>query len=527
MNRKNFMQVFILLAMLCYFPFAVFGQGDLKTTELNVFKNGTYFVVKEGNVSIIDGVAKMELPPSPLLGTFWLSCSKEISINKLVFISDTLKRSRYARSITDLIKANKGKKAKLTYRLDEKNIGDITGTIQDYFVLSGLVKVKTGDGKTAYFPANDVKQLFIDDIPSETITGDSTAYLARIEFNRSPRDTRLKLVYMQAGIQWFPTYNIKIINEKELQLELRALVENFAEVVKDASLTLTVGDPNYKYGRTIEQFATPYLTNIGGGQAYNPFSSYQWQNTLNAAAPMARGMVESADKGYVDYQTYETEGEKTGDLYMYNLGKVTIPKNSKASFQVFSQKIPYRDVYKVGLGDVVNYYNNRTIYNDPERKFEVYHSLKLTNTTKDPFTTAPAFVMDEELRPLAQDEVKYTPLGGTVSVNLSKSLDIIVKNNEEEKNREERAKTIDKHSYTKVIITGSIDVMNTLNKKITINADKFINGKITEVSHNGKIIVQPVNNPLNPYTRAEWEVELEKNEKKTITYTYEVYIMVY
>jgi hypothetical protein len=503
------------------------GQQEMRTTELNVFKNGTYFVVKEGNLPIDNSVAKLELPPSPLLGTFWLTSAKEVSINRLVFITDTLKKNRPARNMTDLLKSNKGKKGKVVYRLDEKYTGEVAGTLQDYFSTSGLVKIKSIDGRTVYLPSSDIRQVIIDENPSETISGDSTAYMARIEFNRSPKDARLKLVYMQAGVQWFPSYNIKVLNDKELQLELRALVENFAEVVKDAQLTLTVGDPNYKFGRNIEQFATPYLTSIGTGMAFNPFAAYQWQNTYNAAPAMQESLAKGDQAVYNDYQVYETAGEKTGDLFMYDLGKVTIPKNSKASFQVFSQKIPYYDVFKVSLTDVVNYSNNLSIVNDPEHKFDVYHSLKLTNTTKNPLTTAPVFVMDEELRPLAQDEIKYTPLGSNVSVNLSKSPDIVVKNNEEEKNREERAKTINKHTYTKVSIQGTIDIVNTLDKKITVNADKSVNGTLVEVSDNGKIISKPTYNAINPYTRAEWEITLEKNEKKSITYTYEVYIMAY
>lgn len=527
MNIRRLLQVFFLYFVVLFTAIPAFCQQDLKTTELNVFKNGTYFIVKEGNLLIDNYVTKLELPPNPLLGTFWLTSSREISINKLVFITDTLKKTRPARTITDLLKSNKGKKARLIYRLDEKNISDISGTIQEVFTSSGLVKIKTADGKTAYLPSTDIKQLFVDENPSENITGDSTAYMARIEFNRNTKDTRIKLVYMQAGIQWFPSYNIKILNDKELQLELRALVENFAEIVKDAQLTLTVGDPNYKYGRTIEQFASPYLTSIGGNIGFNPYSTYQWQNTLGAAPATYTVTDNNADASYVDYQTYSTTGEKSGDLYMYDLGKVTIPRNSKASFQIFSQKIPYKDVYKVSLSDVTSFYTTRTINNDPERKFDVYHSLKLTNTTKDPFTTAPVFVMDEELRPLAQDEIKYAPLGSNVSVNLAKSPDLIVKNNEVEKTREERAKTIDKRSYTKVTITGTIDIQNTLDKKITLNADKSIMGNIIEVSDNGKIITAPNNSGLNQLTRAEWEINLEKNEKKAITYTYEAYILAY
>jgi hypothetical protein len=519
------------LSLLCLFCgiLTAIGQNDLKTTELNVFKNGTYFVVKEGTVKVEDGKAKLDIPRNPLLGTFWLTTAKDVAINKVIFINDTLKNQRKATTIPELLKSNKGKKVKLNYRVDEKSFADISGTLLDYFFASNIVKLKTADGKYAYLPAGDIRQFFVEETPVETYQADSTTYLANIEFNHDIREARLKLVYMQAGIQWIPSYNIKVINDKELQLEMRALVENFAEVVRDADLSLVVGDPNYKYGRNIEPFAVPYLTSIAGAPA--AATRYAYQNAMNAPRSMAAqdysysGAPAAVPQPvYDDYQVYTTEGEKTNDLYMYKMGKVSIPKFSKASFQVFSQKIPYKDLYKVTVSDAINYAGTYYINNDPERKFDVYHSLRLTNGTKNPFTTAPVFVMDENLQPLAQDEIKYTPVTGSVTVQLSKSPDIIVKDNEEEIKRDEREKTVNKVTYSKITIKGKIEVTNLQSKKIILNLDKYVNALITEVSDKGEIKKPPRFYGLNPSCQVTWEIPMNENEKKSLSYTYEVYI---
>ncbi len=503
----------------------LFSQHDLKVTQVNVFKNGTYFVVKEGNIPLTNGKGSLLIPTGPLLGTFWLTTPKDIAISKLVFIRDTIKTTRHARNIPDLLISNKGKKVKLTVRLDEKNYSEISGQLQDFFPATQIVKIRANEGKTVYLPASDLRQLSVEESPSEDMKADSVAYVARLEFSRNPSDTRIKMVYMQPGIQWFPSYNIKILNDKELQLELRALVENFAETLEEATLTLTVGDPNYKYGRTQEQFANPFLTQTQGA-AYNPYAAYMWQNTAAESVDEARMMTAKNDP-YNNYQTFQTEGEKTGDLFMFDLGKVSIPKFSKAAFPVFSHKVPYKDVFKVSLSDISNFLNTQQIVNDPERRFPVYHSLKLTNQTKDPFTHAPVFIMDEELRPLAQDEIAYTPVNTTVSVNLAQSPDIVVKNTEEEKSREERARTIEKHVYTRVLIHGTIEIHNTMPERVTVNADKTVNGLITEAGESGKITRLKTGNALNPVSQVEWELSLGTQEKKTITYDYEVFIRVY
>ncbi|MBK8845981.1 MAG: hypothetical protein IPO27_05140 [Bacteroidetes bacterium] len=68
----------------------------------------------------------------------------------------------------------------------------------------------------------------------------------------------------------------------------------------------------------------------------------------------------------------------------------------------------YQDIYDARLYDHVNYCNTRNIYNDPNQKFEVYHSVKFKNSTPAPITTAPIFVVSQLEDPLAQDEISYT-----------------------------------------------------------------------------------------------------------------------
>jgi hypothetical protein len=520
------MKKFLLpIAVVCLAAGMTYAQDPMRTTALNIFKNGTYFIVKEGSLPLNNSKAQLQIPKAPLLGTFWMTTSKDLAINRVLFSTDTIKTTRQAKTLIDLIQSNKGKKVKLLYRVDEKTTTEISGTLLDYISMSGIVKIKTNDGKYGYFASSDIRQLFVEENPNESLKADSTSYLATIEFNRDPKEARLKLVYMQAGIQWIPTYNIKVLNDKDLQLEMRALVENFAENIKDAELSLTVGDPNYKYGRSIEPFASPYLTNLLGASPTYGARAYQFQNkgaAMQGYAPMAQ--IESADVGYSDYSEYTTAGEKTGDLYMYRVGKVTVPMNSKASFQVFSQKITYKDVYKVQIGDVVNFASTLYVNNNPEQRFDVYHSMKLINSTKNPFTTAPVFVMNEDLEPLAQDEITYTPIGGNVSVQLSKSPDITIKNNEEEKDRQERARTYNKAVYHKVIISGSVEINNLQDKDVTLNVTKYVNALVTTASDNGTITKPPKFQGLNPNSMIEWELPIKANEKKTLTYFYEVYV---
>jgi hypothetical protein len=224
--------------------------------------------------------------------------------------------------------------------------------------------------------------------------------------------------------------------------------------------------------------------------------------------------------------SYETEGEKDNDLYYYRLGAISMSKNSKTIVPMSTNTVIYKDVYEVDLYDYTSYYNNRACYPDPNRKFEAYHSLKFTNNTKAPITSASVFVVNEKNEPLAQDQLKYTPVGGEASIRLSKAIDVVIKSEEEEKSRNDNYKKLNKINYGLVIIKGEIEVANYQDKAIVLKTTKNVNGEVTQISDNGKStkLKNNYNGYVNPNTTISWDVNLAPNEKKKITYEYEVMV---
>jgi hypothetical protein len=305
---------------------------------------------------------------------------------------------------------------------------------------------------------------------------------------------------------------------------MKALVENYSEDINDAELTLTVGNPQFFYNAACDPIATNYLTSLYDVKTASittvPVQMQTYANS-NALVANDRSLLESNFEPY--NEEFSTEGEKTNDLYMYKLGNVTLPEQSKSSFQIFSTKLPYKDTYEVNIGDIVNYSYYSYISNDPEKRYDVFHSLQMSNITTYPFTTAPVFVMNENMQPLAQDRLKYTPTGANVSVQLSKAGDVVVKNKEEEVKKEENVKKIGKVYYNKVTIKGYIICENLQNKKILLTVKKDILANVLETSDGGKIEKSGRYSYLNPYVNINWEIPFGAKEKKTITYTYEVY----
>lgn len=529
MNHKQ-----LLLSALAFcLTTAAFSQKELKAKQLNIFKNGTYFVVKEGTVSPKNGVWMMEMKQNPLLATFWLTTTKDAEINRIDYKMDTIKTNRKAMSYIDLINANQGKSVSLSYMQgnNSNNIQSISGTIEKFYTNTNMLKFKTGtDFK--FISANSVIDMTFKENPKDDLKYDSMARVAKVTFGKSKDNTPLKLTYMQTGISWIPSYNIKIIDDKTLQLEMKALIENYSgENMNDVDLTLTVGAANFKYGTQTDPLANMYYTGANAG-VYNNYNyngylnsgAYQtYSNTLSDSYA-GEATAYSPNYNYNNYQTYSTEGDKTNDLYMYKLGKVSLTMNTKSSFSIFSSNVAYEDIYEVDLYDQINYASTYQINNREDQVNPVYHSLKISNTTNNPFTTAPVFVQDKSLQPLAQDQIKYTPIGSKTKVQLAQSPDVKVKNTEEEVTSVEKAKKYNNYYYKKVTIKGEICVENLQPKSAKINVMKHINGDITEVSDSGETKKTGQYTGVNPQSNTEWNVTVSANEKKTLKYQYDVYI---
>lgn len=500
------------------------SQNSLKPVQLNVFKNGNYFIAKEGSIPVKKGIAVVELPEKPLLGTYWMNPAKDNKISKVCFITDTIKKTKRPEILQDIFKGSVGKKVRFSYFAgSDKNLREINGTLAEYYEFSSIAKIRLSDGKTTYFPVSSVVEFTIDETGAGMLTIDSLVRVAKIYPEKTASNFDLKLVYMQSGIQWFPSYNVKLINENELQLEMKALVENYAEEIENVDLTLTVGNPQFFYAGQLDPISSNYLTSI-----YDTRTSFSTSIPLQAQSYINDNSFVSFDRSenvnFEQFNEFNTEGEKTNDLYMYKIGNASLPMKSKNSFQIFSTKIPYKDVYDVKIGDVVNYSYYSYINNDPEKRFDVFHSIKLTNVTTYPFTTAPAFIMNENLQPLAQDKLKYTPTGASVSLQLAKAGDVVVKNKEEEIKKEDAVKKIGKNVYNRVTIKGTIFVENLQNKKITLTLTKSLTANVISASNDGKIEKSGRYINLNPYVDINWEIPFGAKEKKSITYEYEVLV---
>ncbi|MFI5203699.1 MAG: hypothetical protein ACHQF2_04315, partial [Flavobacteriales bacterium] len=265
----------ILLASLC--SILSFGQEKLSTKSVNVFKNGSYFIVKEGNANASGGNFKLAVPSSPLLATYWISTADN-KVKRMDVKQDTIKVKTGINYLTDILRSNKGKSMKLTYSASGKdgNERSVKGKLESYNVNSGLIRLRTAEG-TVFVYSSGVTELVMEEAFSDKAEKDSLAIVATFHMEKSDKSIPVRLSYMHTGMNWMPSYNIRLLDDKKLQLEMKALIENYSEGFKDAEMTLTLGAANFKYGHQIDPIA---LYALSGGIDYTTrtYDNYAMQS---------------------------------------------------------------------------------------------------------------------------------------------------------------------------------------------------------------------------------------------------------
>jgi hypothetical protein len=478
-------------------------------------------MVKEGIVPMKEGVALLPIPEQTLAGTYFIGSTKDNPIKSMVFKNDTLKKQDRSRSVWQFIAGNINKQVALSYTPTQGVDKTISGKIQSYDLYSGIMKFATDAGRNLVMHVGQIYQTDFKEEPSQFYQADSIKRMMALKPEKQTDNLSLQEIYMTSGINWIPSYYLKLKDDKTARLEMKATVENYADDLKDTETELVVGAPQMSNSGKLDPMTYDYLTTANfDNYSYRNYdkTAYMQSNNMAAAleaAPAAAGYFESS---------YATSGEKNGDMYIYKLGKITLPKQSKGTFPIFAGNVEYKDKYEGSIGDITNYYSTRYCPQD-EKAFDIFHSLEIKNTSTVPFTTASVMVVNDKDQFTAQDELKYTPVGSTNNIRLSKAIDIIMKNSEEEKNREDNAKKIAKTNYSKVVLKGTVNVDNFQDKEITVTVTKSLNGTVLSQNNDAKVVKKNSYNYINPYSEIKWEVKLSANEKKSLSYEYEVYFI--
>jgi len=511
-------------------------KKDFKTSSISIFKNGTAFFIKSGEVSASNGVYRMKknIPPA-LSATFWITSPDD----QLAFISsyvDTLQvpQKTVANSMVDLINANLGQRARLHIGKDEiiegiaEDIGrnDPKTQSKDH----PLISLKM-DGRWMSILKNEIRRIEFFEQPNQLLEWNKQEIkpVLEVNFASARKKQSLQMMYLSRNLNWTPTYLIELIDEEKARLTLRAEVVNNTEDIENTDVNFVVGVPNFRDANQYSKLVDLTLEELSGRGLLQPQS---FSNTIRAQTYTEYNRALPAQEIIAD-EGSGLAGSSAEDLFFYTLKDMSLKKGGRGQYPVFTATLDIAHIYECNLpanNERKNYYQNEYLFQPSPNP--VYHSIKVNNKTKYPFTTGPALVVknDGETKPISQDRLNYTSINDHSYVKLTEAPDVRIKQAEKATKRTERVKKVTRQNneyyYDLITVEGQIIAKNYKNKKIDLNLRRAIIGDLQKSSKEW-LKAERINTSgsLNKTTDVCWETSLKAGEELTIDYTYQIYVM--
>lgn len=493
---------------------------DLPTMRsVDIFKDGNAFFIHEGKVRLNSGEASLKPVPWAAFGTFWLApLESGVQLEDIRTRSEREVRKRRHGGVLDVLKANLGRKMIWSRHADNTPplsgiLQEVTGT-EDRMV--AILKSGTQTHVLSVSAYSDHLE-FPDGYHGETTDTVDVASLA-VRTNSSKPEIGLQMVYFQSQLGWTPSYRIELVDDRKAQIVLAATVVNDAQDIDDARVNLVVGFPRFLYGHvrsplTFQQSWTEFMQALSGSE-YG-YSGRRYQSVMaNQSIAYGLGEISAADYGGFEAR----EGKSEEDLFFYAIPKLALKKGQRGQYNLFSATVPYRHIFEVSLP------NGLTAgYDQNKEPAEVWHSVRLENTSRNPWTTGSAMTLQNG-KPLGQDVLKYTPVGSSMNVKITQSPDIQVTDEEKETDRKEDVKKKDGYYYDLVTINGEVTIANRKDKDIMLSVTRPITGKVLS-SGQAKVTTQArISSAVNAENVAVWEVSVKAGGEARIAYTYETYL---
>jgi len=520
------------------------GPVELKSRiiEASIFKSGLVMLTREVIIPKGSGAYRLDVLPSALDGTFWYGSPDHVSITDVstVLRINDKKEKDSAGSILELLALNVGKKVTLVERPSVPGGAPtkVTGTVlkagNNPYGTATMLKLDSGG---FYSPSVAmISEVQGKDLKSTTDRIVKSADL-RIQFKASAEaPSRLQFIDLETGAAWTSSYLIKLGAEHKAEIQGKAQIAVGGLSFHNTKILAMAGEPNLPttakfdlaagYGSLMAYLSgsqeryrgfrddqvdpytllpalnannqgnvfsqNPYIGNFGGGGGMGGMGG--------GGFPMNR-IEEATDLRNLpnDSKAARLEG-----LYSYPMGDLDMEPGDRVTRLLFSQNAKYETLYKWTADG-----NNTTIYN----------TLRLTNTSKIPWTGGPALVLRDG-QPLAQLPMPFTGLNGTADLNLGTAQDVLVHREDKQTKLDDQVKVLLGYQTKKSTQEIKLVVENTRDEFAPLEINLTISGDVAD--GDGATIRQlPIReDSFNWQREVKWNVILNPHERREITLTY-------
>ena len=543
--------------------FAEAQVPELKTSAVAAFKNGLAFVVKQGDVHLDAGVGILEPVPSATLGSLWIAANDQgASLDEVVAHRYKALSRQNLTTLAEVLLANAGKVVTVIDNGQKEYTGEIVGfrpsdKTEKPGESSGSPAGSNGQG----FYASIAPTALVAHVPPEFLLLKSEGKLLALYFHsiarvvlppdavleesqeeehkalqfkvRGAKDhAHLTMGYLEHGLGWTPSYLISLQDDKKAQITMQAVLLNDAEDLKNTDLFFVVGVPNFAYSNIPSPMALQQnlLEFMQAAARKDDMSNARYSNAITGQ--MIGGIIDAEAAPSLVSTTEELQGSPEEDLFLYTRKDVTLAQGERATYNVFSDTVNYEHIYEWDLEDQPRVdafgiaQNMPATGSDRSTRQNVWHSLRLKNTTKFPWTSAPTLVISDS-KPVAQDTLPYTPKSASSILKLTIATDIRASHEENEVDRQKDVQRRHNYNYDQVTVEGKLTVKNYKSKAVQLSITDRVRGTVESQTDDGKSekLAEAITVD-NPLSRLTWEITLQAGEEKTIKYRYKLWLRV-
>jgi hypothetical protein len=538
-------------------PEAVAAQADVELQQVALFKNGLGFFIsqvtcpnKKDSFSFVPAAAASH-------GTFWVSYPPKVNLESLTAKEFELDESIEAISIEELLRTNVGKEVQLSF--DDKGETTIHGVLSSFAenrsepqpnpyapgsmdysnvpryyiqppVRASLIIVKTNEGDVAIDSQQVRRVKFTDGKVEKTFISKRKSMQLDVKLGAPAGGKKLTVSYLAKGITWAPSYIVDITEPNKAQMSAKAEVINEACDLNGVTIQLVTGFPNLQFADIVSPLAmkenlAQFLQSLAKGQSERGQVSVM-SNVMTQSG--GRYREDRAGNEMMPAYGAAEAGKVAEDLFMYPVKNVQLKKGQVGYFPLFTESVPYKHIYQWKIPDYVteeesySYRPQREQEREPEEK--IWHCLKMENTTKVPWTTAPAEIVKENLI-LGQDTLNYTPVKGESTLKITQAVSVKAEQVELETDRKRDAAQLYGYHYDLITVEGKLSVTNFQEKAITLEITKTLSGEVKSSEPQAEIetLARGLSR-MNAVRKLTWTTELEPGQQKQLGYIYEVYI---
>jgi hypothetical protein len=355
---------------------------------------------------------------------------------------------------------------------------------------------------TKAVPIDRIRDLsFPDSIRKELIVEEErallTLQLGSVRSDEQLRRANVGMVYLQKGLRWIPSYKLEIDGEGNAKLRLQATLINELADLKNTHVNLVVGVPSFAFKDELDPMALQE-TAAQLSQYFQPKSrtAFAFSNAIMSQTPAFEpGQPSAETAGGPDLGPDLPEGARSEDLFIFTIGNVTLAKGERMVVTIAEESVPYKDVYvfEVPVAPPIELTQSLNVMQQQQEAQaarlmaapKVMHKLRLTNNTRQPFTTAPALIVQKG-RAIGQGMMTYTAPGGTSDLDLTVAVDVRGRKSDVETERVPNAINWHNVSLARVNLAGTITLTNTRDKPIDVEVVRHVFGHVDSAEQDGK-----------------------------------------